>query len=402
MKAPVLRFKKFKANWSQIHLGDLLSFKNGINASKEDYGHGYKFINVLDIIQNDTILYESIIGSVNVSEKEYEKNIVEYGDILFQRSSETREEVGQSNVYLDKKKPATFGGFVIRGKMISEYEPMFLNFLLKTQSARKEITTKSGGSTRYNVSQSTLSEASINLPSLPEQKKIADFLSTVDQKIQALIRKKEHLENYKKGVMQKIFTYDHINDKSKLRNGRLEDYGYFYYGKGAPKTSIKPEGKTPCVRYGELYSTYGELIDKIKSYTVIPPEHLKLSKGGEVLVPRVGEDPLEFANCSYLPMANVAIGEMISVYNTDESGLFMTYYINAMLKKELAKHVEGGNVSNLYFRYVQRIEVLIPNIEEQNRIVKVLSLIDQKINIVGTQIDKMQEWKKGLLQQMFV
>jgi len=116
MLVPQLRFPEFEGEWVEYKLDSLLKFKNGINASKEDYGYGYKFINVLDIIQNDFITYDKIRGEVNVSKEIFEKNLVQYGDILFQRSSETRDEVGQSNVYLDKDNNATFGGFVIRGK----------------------------------------------------------------------------------------------------------------------------------------------------------------------------------------------------------------------------------------------------------------------------------------------
>ena len=204
---PKIRFQEFDREWMKIILGELLSFKNGLNSDKQNYGSGVKFINVLDIINNDFITYDNIIGSVEVSDSEYEKNKVGYGDILFQRSSETREEVGQSNVYLDVKN-ALFGGFVIRGKMKQNYYPMFMNYLLKTWLARKEITTKSGGSTRYNVGQDTLSKVTIYTTSLPEQQKIAEFLSAVDEKIRQLTRKKELLEQYKKGVMQKLFSQE--------------------------------------------------------------------------------------------------------------------------------------------------------------------------------------------------
>jgi type I restriction enzyme, S subunit len=203
---PKLRFHEFHDPWIEKTLSELLSFKNGLNASKEDYGRGYKFINVLDIINNDYITYDKILGSVNVPESEFQKNIVEYGDILFQRSSETREEVGQSNVYLDKERPATFGGFVIRGKKIGEYDPIFLNKLLSTSKARKLITDKSGGSTRYNVGQDTLSSVRLLTTILPEQQKIATFLTSVDKRITLLTQKKEKLEQYKKGVMQKLFS----------------------------------------------------------------------------------------------------------------------------------------------------------------------------------------------------
>ncbi|MFO0268278.1 MAG: restriction endonuclease subunit S, partial [Cyclobacteriaceae bacterium] len=159
-KVPKLRFKEFSGGWELKKLSQLLEFKNGINASKEQYGSGFKFINVLDILNNDFITHDLIIGSVDVDESVFEKYSVNYGDILFQRSSETREEVGTACVYLDSK-PATFGGFVIRGKKIGEYDPMFLNKLLKTDLSRNEITSKSGGSTRYNVGQETLSSVAL-------------------------------------------------------------------------------------------------------------------------------------------------------------------------------------------------------------------------------------------------
>ncbi len=208
LKVPKLRFKEFSEEWEEKRLDSLMDFKNGINAGKDSYGKGVKFINVLDILNNNYITHDKIIGLVDVSQEIVEKNSVTYGDVLFQRSSETREEVGTANVYLDKDNVATFGGFIIRGKKIGEYDPIFINKLLKTDLSRKEITSKSGGSTRYNVGQDTLSEITLPFPSLPEQQKIADFLSNVDEKIEKLTKKKELLEQYKKGVMQKIFSQE--------------------------------------------------------------------------------------------------------------------------------------------------------------------------------------------------
>jgi type I restriction enzyme S subunit len=136
---PQLRFPEFRGEWGKKKLGDLLEFKNGINASKEQYGSGYKFINVLDILNNDFITHDKIIGSVNVDEETVNKYPVNFGDILFQRSSETQEEVGTANVYIDKDNTATFGGFVIRGKKIGNYEPLFLNSLLKVREIRVDL-----------------------------------------------------------------------------------------------------------------------------------------------------------------------------------------------------------------------------------------------------------------------
>jgi len=193
-------------SWEEIVLEKLLSFKNGVNASKEQYGKGYKFINVLDIINNLTIKHNDIIGSVDISEKDFELYKVKYGDILFQRSSETREEVGQSNVYLDKENFAVFGGFVIRGTAKEEYNPLFMNYLLKIPSIRKQITSKSGGSTRYNIGQNSLNQVLIPFPPLKEQKKISTILTKADQKIEILKAKKEQYQILKTGLMQKLLT----------------------------------------------------------------------------------------------------------------------------------------------------------------------------------------------------
>ena len=129
---PKLRFSNFQDAWKEKGLGDFMSFKNGINAEKGQHGYEKKFINVLDIIADKPIFHDQIIGSVDVTEREFENNKVIFGDILFQRSAETREEVGQSNIYLDKNKPATFGGFVIRGRPIIEFDPIYFDLLLKS------------------------------------------------------------------------------------------------------------------------------------------------------------------------------------------------------------------------------------------------------------------------------
>ena len=85
----------------EVKLNELLTFKNGLNASKEEYGSGIKFINVSDILDNEFITYKNINDNVQVTDNEFENYKIEYGDIVFQRSSETREEVGTANVYLN-------------------------------------------------------------------------------------------------------------------------------------------------------------------------------------------------------------------------------------------------------------------------------------------------------------
>lgn len=181
-------------------LGDLLEFKNGINASKEQYGKGIKFVNVSDILNNDFLTYENIAGLVDIDSLTLSKYSVEYGDILFQRSSETRDEVGTANVYLDKDNTAAFGGFVIRGKKQGDYNPIFLNNLLKSATARNSITSRSGGSTRYNVGQEILSSVKLCFPTIAEQEKIGKLLSLIDNRIQTQNKIIKKLESLIRGI----------------------------------------------------------------------------------------------------------------------------------------------------------------------------------------------------------
>ena len=391
---PALRFKGFEGDWDKNKLGAISKIITGSTPSTsvdEFYNGNYLFVSPADMQGNRYIKNTK----TTLTEAGFDKcRKLKKGSVLFVCIGSTIGKVAQSIGECSSNQQIN----ALEAK--ENFSNDFIYSLLEKNGQRIKLL--AGVQAVPQINKTDFSNFKYLFPSLPEQQKIASFLSAIDEKIQQFTKKKELLEQYKKGVMQKLFTYKKRLYKGELRKGKLGDFGFFYYGKGAPKTSIVEGAPTPCVRYGELYSTFKEEIKEIKSYTIVDPKDLKLSKGGEVLVPRVGEDPLDFANCSYLPFSNVAIGEMISVYNTEEVGLFMTYYINARLKKQLARMVEGGNVSNLYFRYVEKIEVEIPCIEEQQKIIGFLSSIDTKIETVNKKITQTQTFKKGLLQQMFV
>ena len=172
LNVPHLRFPEFSGEWEIYPLTDFMSFKNGMNPDAKRFGRGTKFISVMDILNNQFICYDNIRASVEVVDGDIETYGVNYGDILFQRSSETLEDVGQANVYLDSK-PAVFGGFVIRGKSKSNYYPMFFRYLLASPTARKKIIVKGAGAQHFNIGQDGLSKVCLNIPSIQEQEKIS-------------------------------------------------------------------------------------------------------------------------------------------------------------------------------------------------------------------------------------
>lgn len=182
---------------------------------------------------------------------------------------------------------------------------------------------------------------------------------------------------------------------------KLGEWGTFYYGRSCPKWSVTEDATIPCIRYGELYTKFGAKIDKVYSYTNMPPENLKFSKGTEVLIPRVGEDPMDYNHCTWLSMPGVAIGEMISVFNTDNNPLFTATMFNATLQIEFAKRVEGGSVTNLYFEKLKNIKVSFPSPDEQEKIAIYFDSLDNLITLHQRKCDETKELKKYMLQKMF-
>jgi lin0525 protein len=260
------------------------------------------------------------------------------------------------------------------------------------------------------IKTSELKKIKIFFPSSIEQSSIGSLFRTLDDLLASYNDNLANYQSLKKTMLSKMFpkvgqTVPEIRldgFEGEWEKGTIGEFGSFYYGKSAPKWSVTDEATTPCVRYGELYTKFSTKIDKIYSYTSIPKENLKLSSGNEVLVPRVGEDPLDFANCSWLSLKGVAIGEMISVYNTPNNPLFIAYYFNAKMKKEFAKRVEGGSVANLYYTYLENISISVPSLPEQQAIGAYFSNLDNLISSHQEKISQLEILKKKLLQDMFI
>ena len=176
-----------------------------MNPDAKRFGRGTKFISVMDILNNQFICYDNIRASVEVVDGDIETYGVNYGDILFQRSSETLEDVGQANVYLDSK-PAVFGGFVIRGKSKSNYYPMFFRYLLASPTARKKIIVKGAGAQHFNIGQDGLSKVCLNIPSIQEQEKIAKLFECIDTRIATQNKIIEDLKKLKSAIRKKMFS----------------------------------------------------------------------------------------------------------------------------------------------------------------------------------------------------
>ena len=205
LNVPALRFPEFTEEWEEHYLAEYLDFKNGLNPSANKFGSGLKFISVMDILNNDFITYDCIRTSVEITPEEQVAFAVEKGDMLFQRSSETLEDVGRANVYMDDR-PAVFGGFVIRGKKKAEYNPMFFRYLLASPYARKKVIPMGAGAQHFNIGQDGLSKVKLHFPILQEQQKIADLLRLINERISTQNKIIEDLKKLKSAISKHLFA----------------------------------------------------------------------------------------------------------------------------------------------------------------------------------------------------
>ena len=180
--------------WREIQLGEFMEFKNGLNTRKENYGSGVKFVNVMDVFSHNYLYENDVIGSVQVTKKQLVDYSVKYGDVLFNRTSETFEEIAMSSVYLDKKE-IIFGGFVIRGRQKSNILiPEYSAYCFQARTVRRELIRRGQGAVRANIGQKDLSKIPMVIPPVNEQKAIASLLEKWDtaiEKTEALIEAKE-------------------------------------------------------------------------------------------------------------------------------------------------------------------------------------------------------------------
>jgi type I restriction enzyme S subunit len=386
LKIPKIRFKEFSWEWGEKKLWEMYEFKNWVNAWKEQYWKWIKFINVLDIIQNNYITYDNIIWKVNITDTEIKNNKVSYWDILFQRSSETREEVWQSSVYLDKNNYAVFGWFVIRWTPNINNNPIFINYLLKTSLVRKDITSRSGGSTRYNIWQDSLNKVIIYTPDFQEQQKIASFLSSVDEKIEKIKEKKKNLEEYKKWVMQKIFSQE-----IRFKDENWEEFGE-WEEKNFDELFESISTKNYQIFNSEILENWNfKVVDqwqnKISWYS---NNESKLYKDWPVIVFWDHTTILKYIDFDFIIWADWTKILKNKIWNLNYLYYFLDF--NKIQPEWYKRH----------FSILKEFQILFPTLKEQDKIADFLSGIDEKIEKVSDELGKMEEFKKGLLQGMFV
>ena len=372
-----MRFPEFSGEWEQHSLSDYLRFKNGLNPDAKRFGKGIKFISVMDILNNASISYDCVRASVAATEQEISDFEVEYGDVLFQRSSETLEDIGRSNIYVDSRH-CVFGGFVIRGKKIGEYEPYFMKYRLDSPYARKSIIVKGAGAQHFNIGQDGLSKVELFFPKYEEQVKIGDLLRIIDDRINTQSKIIEEQETLLKSLADKLFLQNNhscqlselvnIEKGKQLNADTLSETGNYYVMNGG----ITPSG---------YYSEYN-----------VPAGAISISEGGNSCgYVQFNEKPFWSGGHCYSLQCRTNLVDYKYIY----------YYLKTKEADVMALRI-GSGLPNIQKKDIEKFTISYPSLQLQKQFVKALDALSGKINTEKNLLEKYCQQKSYLLSKMFI
>ena len=253
------------------------------------------------------------------------------------------------------------------------------------------------GTKQQNLSYDILEKFHIAYPSQDEQDKLIKFISLLDERIASQSKLIEDLKKLKSAIIVEHYRQTEKNEVC------VADLGNHFNVGNLAKDDLSETGK-PCIIYGELFTIYGEIISQIESHTN-KTEGMILSKKGDLLFPSsTTVDAVSLIAPSVINVDNVILGgDMFGIhishnYNTQ----YLSYYFNHIAKKQLAKFAKGSTVIHLHYTDIEKAKLLLPSLEEQNRMAKCLVALDKKISVEQNLLSSLTCQKSYLLQQMFI
>ena len=384
MKIPNLRFPEFKVEWKEKYLGKTCVIKTGNRDTQNRISNGlYPFYvrsNTVERINSFSYDGEAILTS---------------GDGVG---------VGKNFHYVNGKFDYHQRVYCLQ-QFEKDYSGSFIYHVF-AEKFNKRVMRLSAKNSVDSVRMDMISQMSISFPSLEEQQKIASFLTAVDEKINLLQKKKQGLEQYKKGVMQQLFSQklrfkkEDGNDYPDWEEKKLGDFilKFIVPMRDKPKDL---KGNIPWCRIEDFNGKY---ISKSKTNQgvtedVVRDMNLKIYPINTLLV-----------SCSAnLGFCAITKKELITnqtfiglVPNQDKINIDYLYHVMKLSSRRLNVLSSGTTISYLSRNEFENFKIHYPTITEQTKIANFIDTLDSKIELVNTQITNTQEFKKGLLQQMFV
>lgn len=378
---PKLRFKEFSHDWNLQKLGQLGESIIGLTYSPDNIAEEGTLVLRSSNIKDNKIVY---LDNVYVNMDIPDKLITIENDVLICSRNGSRALIGKSALIGKDNINNSFGAFMTLFR--SDYGA-FIFQLIQTTAFFKQIH-QNLGATINQITSKDLNNMKFYVPKNEEKEKIASFFSLIDKKIELQTEKVEELKNYKKGIMQKIFSQelrfkdDEGNEFPKWEENKLGDICDITTGKLDANAMVE----------GGMYRFYtcAKEYFQIDKYA-FDTEALLISGNG--------------ANVGYIHYYNGKFNAYQRTYvltNFKENILFIKYYLNKNLKRRILEEKNEGNTPYIVLSTLSDMPVKLPCSDEQEKISQFLTPLELKIEKEEMKLDYYQKYKKGLLQQMFI
>ncbi|MGF2636485.1 restriction endonuclease subunit S [Acinetobacter johnsonii] len=405
MTAPKLRFKEFDGDWTKYKIAEVTEYLvDGTHFSPKSTDGEFKYITSKNIRNDGLDLTNISYISKDEHESIYKRCKVQLGDILL-----TKDGANTGNCCLntlDEEFSLLSSVAVLRGKNQS-FDNNFILQILQSDLGQNMIVSSMSGQAITRITLTKLKDYSFHFPEFKEQTKIASFLSAVDEKIAQLSQKHQLLSQYKQGMMQKLFSQqirfkaDDGSEFEEWESRTLAEVGENIIGLTYSPTDVTNDGsgilvlRSSNIKNGRLNKNDQVRVNKkIKDKILVQPNDI-------LICTRNGSQRLIGKSVIINDNEVMTFGAFMSVYRS-QYNRFIAYLMQTPWFFEQVQMNLGARINQITTGTLNEFTFDFPCLEEQTKIANFLSAIDQKIEVTAQQIEQAKQWKKGLLQQMFV
>ncbi len=256
---------------------------------------------------------------------------------------------------------------------------------------------------RVSIKDDTFFAMPISIPSPHEQAQIAVFLERIEQRIEMQRALVDNLKKYKRGVVRTLLTPDSccIADAT-WTTSKIGDLGSFTKGAPLSKSDISPDG-TPFILYGELYTTYHEVINAVIRRTQAQPEKQYYSRVGDVIIPTSGETPEEISTAACVMLPDIILAGDLNIFRSSKiDGRIMSYILNHIVNGQIARIAQGKSVVHIQANELSKIEISYPDYNTQRKMIKIFDALNARTEIAQKKLMALRCMQKALLQQLFI